>query len=667
MSETEFPGLTSIPRREWPETLQVGEDQKVIEVLRPATTAHDRLLGQLRAKVEQSERAMSAFYARWRIAEKKVQAFIDLPNFEKEMKDLNDQGKVAKPVRLTVPYAFATISTIVAFLMQTFTSSRPMFQVGSNKQESINASRNMELTLQYNADHMRLIRQLYQFFTDGETYGLGILRVAWEDLEEMRTVRREVPIQGGTGFGAPQTEWQTSRELKKIYSGNDVTSQDPFMFFPDPRVPMADVARRGEYVFWRNFEGRHILKRMEDAGLLFWVDAAGEMLPKNFAGDDESSRALVSHGIATPGRDQFSTIGLQQRNFVQVDQGSVEIIPREMGLSSSERVEKWMFTMLNKKQIVQAERLEDDHGKHPIVVAEPYSIGYGFGHPSMADYLGPIQDIISWYVNSHIDNVRRTLNDIVVVDPSAIEMQDLKNPGPGAVFRLKRAAQGRNINTIIQQLPVTDVTSGHMKDAELMMLIGQRMSAITDQLTGTQPRAGNRETATSVRTRAEGAVSRLATHARLYSAMSLVDMTEMMSLNIQQYMDQDFYLELLGADGAKDPIVIRPELLVGDFHYPVHDGTMPIDKVALFEVWIQLFQSIQADEGLRQQYSIGRIFEHIGELGGARNIESFRINMQQDGEIEAAVQAGNMVPVGPGANGSGAGGPPVADIASLLG
>jgi hypothetical protein len=133
--------------------------------------------------------------------------------------------------------------------------------------------------------------------------------------------------------------------------------------------------------------------------------------------------------------------------------------------------------------------------------------------------------------------------------------------------------------------------------------------------------------------------------AKLISAQAIVDLTEQMSVNTQQYISDSFYLTVLGMDGARDPITIRPEMLVGNFHYPVQDGTLPIDKVAMLDVWREIFGALLADPQLRMAYDVPKIFEYIAELGGAKNIQSFKIQPGSPEAIAAGVQQGNMVPI----------------------
>ena len=61
-------------------------------------------------------------------------------------------------------------------------------------------------------------------------------------------------------------------------------------------------------------------------------------------------------------------------------------------------------------------------------------------------------------------------------------MQDLKQPGAGKLIRLKRAAYGSDVNSAVRQLQVGDVTSGHLRDFELVMKLADMLSAVNDSL-----------------------------------------------------------------------------------------------------------------------------------------------------------------------------------------
>jgi hypothetical protein len=633
------PGLGGLPRREWP-MVNFPVGQRPIDLMKPGSIKHNQVLQYLTERLSNSEHAMMKFRGRWRANERRNQAWIDLPKFEQILKDANDSGKPPKATNIVIPFTFATLSTISTYLLQVFTGRKPMHQVGTYGTAVENAQK-MEVILQYQSDHTRLIRQLWQFFNDAGIYGVAAMRTRWRTETAMRTRRVNRSVLSLATGGMTQEAFREQQEAK-IYEGNIVETQDPFMFFPDPRVPMLEVAEKGEYVFWRLFQGKHILKRAEAEGLLQWVDNAPQTVPHGTSGLMDSARAVLSGGEPHPGAE-FNDPLIGKGNY-KVDQCSIDIIPRELGIGHSERVEKWLFTILNSSQICQAERQLDDHDRHPVVVIEPTSMGYSFGGAAMSDYTAPIQDTMSWFVNAHMDNVRKVINDMLVFDPMLIEAKDLKNPEPGKLIRLKKTAYGTDVRQAIQQLDVQDVTRGHMTDMQAFMEIGQRISAVTDNLLGLQD-SGGRKTATEVRTSAEGAASRLASLAKVISAQGMTELTYQMSLNTQQWLSEEFYVRVVGEDGRLFPLTIDPDGIAGDFYYPIHDGTLPLDRVALLDIWQQMFLGILKDPELRQSYSVPKIFEFIAELGGAKNIKSFRLQPMPQQQIEAGAQAGNLAPI----------------------
>ena len=621
---------------------------------------HDKVLDYLMKRLNYSERSMSAFYPRWNTSEKRVQAYIDLPDYEKQLEAMKKTGQPNAVVSITVPYSYATIWTIVTYLVHTFCGQKPIFQVSAYKKESIKSVPYMETVLQFNADHTKLIQHFIQWFLDAELYGVGVMRNLWSVEKANRTVWTPQPLGGLMTPGAPSTLLR-QRQLKTVYEGNKVTNIDPFMFFPDPRVPMSEVNTRGEFVFWRSYEGKHSLLREQAQGLLKYIDKVPAMATSLLQGDTsgKSQRGLVAKGDSHAGGERGQEPFGATAN-IQVDQCSIEIIPSELGLGESSEPQKWLFSIGNRKQIIQAEALDMDHGKHPVSVIEPSSFGYAFGQPGTADFLGPIQDTLSWFVNSHIHNVRSALNNMFIVDPSMVEMQDLKNPAPGKLIRLKQAAYGQDVRAALQQLTVQDVTTNHMKSMEMFLRMGDTLAAVNDNLRGIQD-SGGRKTATEVRTSGEAGASRLAARARYISSQGVTDLAAQMCLNIQQYMSMEMYLEVVGQDGLMNPVPITPQMVAGDFTFPVSDGTLPIDKTAMLGVWKEIWTAIATNPLLSQQYDAGKIFEYMAELGGAKNISQFKIQMAPQEQIDQNVAAGNTVPIGPGegaARGRGPGGLP---------
>lgn len=669
-------GLSYQTKDAWPKMTASQKKLAPIDLLENSEI-HSRVLVYLNERLKKSELSMSRFYGRWRVNEMKYQAYIDLPDWEKQLRDLTDKGLPPKAVSIVIPYSFSTISTVVTYLIQTFAGRMPILPVTATKKEFIQAAVGMEAVLQYNSDHTRLITHLFQYLNDVLVYGVGIMRCQWKTEHKMRTLWKP---SSKFGFGKILlgSSMEKTRAKQLVYEGNDICSIDPFMFFPDPRVPMAEVNKRGEYVFWRTFEGKHFLLKLQADGVMKYVDKVAPLTqPSTTDSVNQSARGLLAGAQATAG---FESALNGRQDIYQMDQGTIEIIPAELGIGPENTPKKYLFTWLNRTQIVQCEPFDTDHDIHPVSVSEPYSMGYGFGQPGLLDYMGPLQDLMSWLVNSHIDNVRTVLNNMLIVDPSRIEMQDLKEPGAGKLVRLKRAAYGTDVNAAVKQLEVADVTGGHIGDFEQLMKLADMMGAVSDNLRGQQDNGG-RKTATEVRTAADAGTSRLAMLAKRISTQGISSLTDMMSSNIQQFLTDDFYIDIIGQGQAQDsPLRVTPQMLVGDFNFPVHDGTLPADKVAMLDVWKEIMMGIIQDSTgqLRQQFNIVSIFKYVAQLGGAKNIDQF-INPQgppppgspvpqvdpkhaSDEHVADQVQKGNMIPIPQSGTTPGIPGPPAGRI-----
>ena len=614
--------------------------------LAPGTPEHARVLKYVKDRLDRSERAMSDFYPRWRVNERKLQAYVTLSDYEKILDAANKRGQPPKIVSLIMPYAHAVVQTTVTYLIHTFCGRQPIFQVGSYDGNRANAARTLEKLLQYNADKTKLILQIYNMLTNAEVYQFGVLKVSWQD--EIRERTRMSQVQAYDLYGqATGATTVPERVRDLVYSGNLVESVDPFLFFPDPHVPMTEVSRYGEFVFWRSFKSHVWCKGQEAQGRLKHVDAVPSTMPNNFSNSD-SDRAARGQGSAIAGSRTEDQTEHSVR-MVQLDEGTVDLIPKQLGLGDGTTPERWIFTLGNKEVILRAEKLEADHGLHPVAVIEPNALGQAFGSISTVDVVGPVQDHISWLVNSHMQNVRGAINNRLIVNPHFIEMSDLrKDPASpeddnAFIVRMKQSAFGVDPKQGIFQLQVADVTQNNLKNIEMMVRMGHMFAGINDNLMGLQDSSG-RKTATEVRIAGEAGASRLAAKARLISAQGLSDLPQMMGVNLQQRMNPDFYRKVLGQQADPGLMITGPESIAGDFNYPINDGTLPLDRALLLQVWKEILMGVAQDPELRQTYSLPKIFQYVADLGGASNIETFKIQQMPDQMVAEGAAAGNLVP-----------------------
>lgn len=602
--------------------------------IKPGSESHEKLLTRFRGMLDLSENKMGQFYNRWNYRELQYQAYVTAKDWEAIYKaGLDSKTETFQKLTptLIIPYTFSTIRTIVTYLTTVFLARKPLFTVGANNSKYIPAAKNMETLLQYNAEHSKFVMHATQWLYDGEIYGLGVLRTGFKDEKKKKTTFVTNPLDG--------TLIKTQRE-DLVYQGNTVERIDPFLFFPDPRVPMMKVAKEGQFCFWRQYVGKFTLQK---SGEFLYLDDIGPMSRDT---EGQSLRNVFAKGNSlTTGQTDNLLGNTHTIDFVQVDEGTVELVPSEVGLGDEDIPRKFLVTIANKKQIIRLEPYENDHDMHPVAVIEPYGLG-GFGNLGISDYLSPLQEMISWLLNSHIQNVKGSLNNSFIYDPSMINEKDLKSPAPNKCIRVRPKAYGVDVSMYLKQLDVRDVTSNNVNDIQMLTRIGDSLSAVNENYRGLQD-SGGRKTATEIRATIEAATSRLASHAQYISATGMQDLGVQWSLNNQQYLTQSFETQVLGADGMMASVVISPESINGDFYFPIHDGSLPIDKVALFDIWTQVLQFTQGDQEIRSTFSLPKIFEFVAKLGGAENIDQFKI--QQGGDpamLAQQAQMGNLVPVG---------------------
>lgn len=606
--------------------------------IRPGSDSHSKLLKRVKAQISESYSKMSQFYGRWNMRELQYQAYVPVQEWEERYKsacrDKTLSNVKKQEGNIVVPYAFSSIRTIVTYLATVFLGRKPIFMVGTYNSAMVESAKNMEKLLQYNAEHNRLIKEFTQWLYNGEIYGLGILKTGFVTESAPRSTWVADPLSG---------QLLRSRKATVVYQGNTVENIDPFMFFPDPRVPLLEVAQKGEFVYWRSFVGKFTLQKSGDT--YAYLDSIGKM---PVGGDSGASlRNFRANGDSLSNQYNYSDID-DGSPWVEIDEGTVELIPSEIGFSlgdgyDNDKPHKFLVTVANLTQIIRFELYSPDHQQHPVVINEPLAIGNGFGNCGISDYLSPFQEAISWFLNSHIFNVKGVVNNSFLYDPSMIEEKDLRSDKAGKLIRMKPKAFGVEPTLYFKQLQISDVTSGHVADMQNLMRIGNDISAITDNMRGQQD-SGGRKTATEIRATIEAASSRLAAHAQFISGASVIWLAKQWSLNLQQYLSEDFQIDVLGDEGAQNPITITPYNVAGDFYFPVHDGTLPLDKIALFDIWQQALQFVAGNPQLAQSYDVGKIFEFVAKLGGAENIDQFRLNHAPQEAIDAGVAAGNLIP-----------------------
>jgi hypothetical protein len=594
--------------------------------------AHQRLLELIRSRRALSTKALSEHYPKWRKADRLYKHYV-APD------EVDPAGKRLYPYArsIVVPLTFAIVQTQLAWEMAAFTGRVPIVPLSGVSPEDQKPAKVMEQCLNYewNLDRMHL--PLYQWLLDRRRYGVGVLWVNWvreATRQWVETPRRlDIPLLGLSVDAGTVGAWQD----RVKYEGNRLEPIDPFYFYPDPRVPIGQC-QRGEYVGFRTRRHYHELLLMERDGQYANV----EELPR--VARRPSPVTGLTEGIS-PGRDgdrgerqRLSDWMLQiggnavdfiEHGEVDLDIFVIRIIPKDYDLGRETAPQKYVVVAGNQAVILRAQRYEHQHDELPACVIELTPDRHAYTTPGVVEHLEDLQDALSWMYNSHMENVRRTLNNQFVADPSVVEIADLLQPQPGLIARIRREYQGRPgaLDNAIKQLPMTDVTRTHMQDMDLMINLMQRVAAAPENLQGILA-AGDR-TLGEQQLALSAAAGRLRLEAQLAWIQGMNRVTHQRISNIQQYMQESRWIQIVGTYPRALGIPIDqkflrvgPDEVQGQFTYELIDAMVRSDEAmlrALREVWLAVAQNPE----LQQRFDVVELFKPIAMMAGLKNIDEY--------------------------------------------
>jgi hypothetical protein len=487
-------------------------------------------------------------------------------------------------------------------------------------------------------------------FRDSLIYGFGAVSPIWAQKKGWRTFR--------------DTNGIIDRKEDILYEGNKVLNIDPYLYLPDPSVPIHDP-QRGEYVGWLDQTNYMSLLESEvtaPEGKIFNVKYLR-------AQDGRSCLLSKSTGRETKFGGDIRGTGdtlTQTSNPVDIVYMYVNLVPsdEEWKLSSKDEPEKWLFGIAADSIVVMAQPIDLDHDMYPVNVCAPDFDGYSISPIGRLELVYGLQGVLDFLFSSHIANVRKAINDMLVVDPYLVNMNDLNTPGPAKLIRMRRAVWGRGVQNAVQQLAITDITKNHMQDVmNVVIPLMQGTSSAVDSLMGVMKSSGERVSATQARDTRMSALSRLAKAAKVASIMTMYDLGYMHASHTQQFMTHELYVNTMGRHQQtleeeydfKRGMKVTPDQLNINYDVLIHDGTVEVGEHA--DAWIQIFQILATQPAIGQGFDMVRIFRHLARMLGAKNVNDFvqkggavKVKTAQDAEVQAEVNKGNMKPVSQAGN-----------------
>lgn len=591
--------------------------------LHPNSKLHKDIKDRILERARESANLMGTRFASWREIDQFLTAYKKTDEEEDEVKADDDR----KPVSIVFPYSYAILETLLSYMMTAF-FQEPIFRYEGYSPDDVVGAILMEKVINLHTNKFKVMLNLHTMFRDSFAYGIGVVAPIWK-----------VHTRGN-------------------FEGNALENIDPYLYLPDPNVA-ADKIQDGEFVGWISQTNyMDLLSEEESNEDMFNVKYLSGLSNKRTAVrvGDQSDRGLRT------GESRSENSILNPVDEIPI---YIKIIPKEWGLGESEVPEKWFFRLAADEVIITARPAGFTHDKFPVAVCAPDFDGYSSTPLSRLEILGGLQGILDWLFNSHIANVRKAINDMIIYDPYLVNTKDLEDPKPGKLIRMRRPAWGQGVKNAVQQLAVNDITRANVADSSWIVQWMQKIGATDDAAMGSLRTGGpERLTKAEFQGTASGAVSRLERIAKVIGLQAMQDIGEFFADHTQQMMDEDAYVKVngdwldvlqeeYGTEIARGRMKVSPDDLDINYDVLVRDGSIPGSNFS--DVWMRMFDILSQQPELSKHFDIVRIFKHIARNSGAKNVNEFIRqggNMQPsilpDEQVAQQVAAGGLSPVGGG-------------------
>lgn len=614
--------------------------------LKPGSNLHNEIKSKILQRAQASRKEMAKRFPSWNEIDRVLTTYIPTTDKEKLIKQKDSR----KPISIVFPYSYSMLEALLTYMSMAFFQD-PIFQFEGVEDDDTVGAMLLEMVVRLHCIKTKVPLALHTIFRDSFAYGIGLGLPGW--------VRKQGKVPKKSTISSESELGQTSETMVSfiddiIFEGNDLSNLDPYMWLPDPTVA-SDKVQQGEFVGWIERDNyMNLLSEEVGDDTIFNVKyLRAKQDKRSILTRDESDRGL-KYGTADTHR---SLVGLT--NPVDIIKMYITIIPKEWKLGPGEYPEKWFFALAADDVIIGCSRANHNHGMYPIGVASPEFDGYSITPMSRMEILYGLQGTLDFLFNSHIANVRKAINDMLIVDPYLVNINDLKDPQPGKLIRLRRPAWGHGVDKVVQQLAVQDITRANISDSSYITQWMDRISGADQSMQGALRQGGpERLTKGEFQGTRGSAVSRLQRIAMIFGLQFMQDIGTMFGVHTQQYMQKATYVKIFGRHKEKlatiygeKAIKVLPEEIAINYDVIVRDGSIPGGNFS--EAWLQLFGIIAQTPELHAQFDVFRIFMHIGQQMGAKNLEDFRKNVNNvqptvmpDQDVATQVQAGNLVPLG---------------------
>lgn len=640
---------------------------------------HGKLIGHLKSWIRESRDHINQRADDWEQVDEHMRLYLNLDRKARA----GDKGYVRSETgtylrenpfqrMICIPLTYSTILTRMVQMFGIFTQTDPFHHLKPVGGEDKRLARIHEIVMARDAMLSQLPLQVWQMLLDAEKYGFGIWYDTWAEKHGWVTKPPRYDPSLRSLLPAPlQHLAEKQREWDMLYEWNRYKAIDPHCLLPDPNVPIItpqEGTRCGhwEVTSWLTLAAADL---ESGNGPYFNLKQAKQVGMK--------SRRMREAGRSSEGSFDDSKLECMYPDL-EVQHLQVKLIPRDFNLSDGDKPEIWWFSVAEEDVIIRCHRSPYDHNEFTYSIGSPDPDFNAPFSPGMGQQLIGGQNIVNWFYNSHMANIRKTVNDQVIYNDNLLNEQDILSPGPARHIRLTTRGKQLHergmlaIEQMYSQFRLTDVTQVHLTAAGEMIAQMQRMSATPDPVTGMP--LPTKRTLGEIEQVSGSATARIQASAELLDLQVIAPAAARHIQNRQQWTSaEELYriaprlAEELEVDG--EAIKVTPEDLYGRYDYVPKTPSMISDPARSNALWGSLLQvlgsapDLMAPNADGQQIDPHKVFNEFIKSAGVNYFDDFYreapppmlpeggVGVMDDEAVQQGVDSGNLVPMGQGVPG----------------
>lgn len=616
--------------------------------LRPGSQMSTMIVDEIVARADEASRIRQLDHERMREMDNIMTGFISL-----DEKERIRQGKdPRKPVSIVLPVTYAAGDTVHTQILSLLSAQDELHRLSARGPEDTIGTALMEKLLLSSSQRYGELATRSTSVWDFLKYGFSATCSTFHQDWAFRTVQAPITVSDPyTGEALPTGETEAKQIPWLKFEGVKTFNIDPYLVLTDPNCAMHEVNDM-EYVGYDTLTNRMALLQLEQNNTR-WVNGkylgAAMGTGGSFLNRRIESAYPIAGGEQTGGRRKGSLQTEAKLSAVGLLCLYVTLIPKEWCveekgkktyLGQEEFPVKYMIAISGDRILHYCQPFDEDHQEYPIFIATPTGDGYGNSPMALLDITKGAQKAIDYNWNARAKFQQYMAIPRFIGNETFVNVPDVMTGAP--FIRLNRVGVNVNIDSILKQVQMQDVTQGNIGDIGLLHDFIQRATSATDQAQGVMRTSGERRSATEARNSQLGALGRIEKLVMLAFNQAWSRQTMVMASQARQYISQQTYVRVLGryeeelfAEYGKMQLANQPGF-AQDWQgfFPVDPKALDVDMDIVpmdltkrgeefFETWVQLYSMLSSNPQLLPLYNMSRIFKHIARLGGARNVGDF--------------------------------------------